>query len=147
VKSHAFVFNIASLTRDFSLEVFFMNQFAEVPGVSHWGHLIFLRKTFAEIFATLCSSPVAMTPAKIFAGYRYFRTIEVFRGQPSVFYRILLSPSSTTEAGTGSTLGRGCVELGQGYWTMGSGGGGAFTKLCIFSTILFTTSPTSADVR
>ncbi len=38
-----------SLTRDFWLQTFFMNQFPSGPYVSHWGYFKFLLK-FAEIF-------------------------------------------------------------------------------------------------
>jgi hypothetical protein len=37
-----------SLTRDFRLLVFFMDQFPQCPQVSHWGRFKFLQK-FAEI--------------------------------------------------------------------------------------------------
>jgi hypothetical protein len=39
-----------SLTRDFRLQVFFMNQCPPGPQVFHWSHFEFFRK-FAEIFA------------------------------------------------------------------------------------------------
>ncbi len=51
-----------SLTRDFRLQVFFMNQFPPGPQVFHWGCFEFFRK-FAEIFPHVCLSPVSMTPA------------------------------------------------------------------------------------
>jgi hypothetical protein len=51
-----------SLTRDFRLQVFFMNQCPPGPQVFHWGHLeLFLK--FAEIFANESLSPVSLTPA------------------------------------------------------------------------------------
>jgi len=53
---HFFSLN-GSLTRDFS---FFHKSVS--PGLSHRGYLELLRK-FAEIFATLCLSPVLLTPA------------------------------------------------------------------------------------
>jgi hypothetical protein len=46
-----------SLTRDFRLQVFFMNQCPPGPQVFHWGHNEFFRK-FAEIFANEYFSPV-----------------------------------------------------------------------------------------
>jgi len=50
-----------SLTRDFRLQVFFMNQCPPGPQVFHWSHFEFFRK-FAEIFANYCLSPVSTTP-------------------------------------------------------------------------------------
>jgi hypothetical protein len=49
-----------SLTRDFRLQVFFMNQCPLGPQVFHWSHFEFFRK-FAEIFANYCLSPVSTT--------------------------------------------------------------------------------------
>ncbi len=54
-----------SLTKDFRLQVFFLNQFPAGPWVPHWGYCEFLRK-FAEIFTTLCLSLITMTPAIIY---------------------------------------------------------------------------------
>jgi hypothetical protein len=51
-----------SLTRDFRLQVFFMNQCPPGPQVFHWGRFEFFRK-FAEIFANEYLSPVSLTPA------------------------------------------------------------------------------------
>jgi hypothetical protein len=48
-----------SLTRDFRLQVFFMNQCPPGPQVFHWSHFEFFRK-FAEIFANYCLSPVSL---------------------------------------------------------------------------------------
>ncbi len=50
-----------SLTRDFRLQVFFMNQCPPGPHVFHWSHFDFFRK-FVEIFANYCLSPVSTTP-------------------------------------------------------------------------------------
>jgi hypothetical protein len=50
-----------SLTRDFRLHVFFMNQCPPGPQVFHCSHFEFFRK-FAEILANYCLSPVSMTP-------------------------------------------------------------------------------------
>ncbi len=50
-----------SLTRNFRLQVFFMNQCPPGPQVFHWSHFEFFRK-FAEIFANYCLSPVSTTP-------------------------------------------------------------------------------------
>ncbi len=50
-----------SLTRDFRLQVFFMNQCPPGPQVFYWSHFDFFRK-FAEIFANYCLSPVSTTP-------------------------------------------------------------------------------------
>jgi hypothetical protein len=47
--SHPCLFK-GSLTRDFRLQVFFMNQCPPGPQVFHWGCLEFFRK-FAEMFA------------------------------------------------------------------------------------------------
>ncbi len=52
-----------SLTRDFRLQVFFINQCPPGLWVSHWDHFEFVRK-FAEIFANKCLSAVSTTPAK-----------------------------------------------------------------------------------
>ncbi len=52
-----------SLTRDFRLQVFFMNQCPPGPQVFHWSHFEFFRK-FAEIFANYCLSPVSTTPVR-----------------------------------------------------------------------------------
>jgi hypothetical protein len=58
-----------SLTRDFRLQVFFMNQCPPGPQVFHWGRFEFFRK-FAEIFANESLTPaincsaVSTTPAK-----------------------------------------------------------------------------------
>ncbi len=51
-----------SLTRDFRLRVFFMNQCPPGSQVFHWGRFEFFRK-FAEIFANEYMSPVSTTPA------------------------------------------------------------------------------------
>jgi len=50
-----------SLTRDFRIQVFFMNQCPPGPQVFHWSHFAFFRK-FAEIFANYFLSPVSTTP-------------------------------------------------------------------------------------
>ena len=50
-----------SLTRDFRLQVFFMNQCPPGPQVFYWSHFKFFRK-FAEIFANYCLSPLSTTP-------------------------------------------------------------------------------------
>ena len=52
-----------SLTRDFRLQVFFINQCPSGPWVSHWDHFKFFRK-FPEIFVNECLSAVSTTPAK-----------------------------------------------------------------------------------
>ncbi len=61
-----------SLTRDFRLKVFFMNQCPPGPQVFHWGRFEFFRK-FSEIFANeylisltpaINCSAVSATPAK-----------------------------------------------------------------------------------
>ena len=61
-----------SLTRDFRLQVFFMNQCPPGPQVFHWGGFVFFSQKFAEIFANEYLSPVSppinystvsMTPA------------------------------------------------------------------------------------
>ncbi len=49
-----------TMSRDFSLLVFFMNQFSPSPWVYHWGHFKFFRK-FAEIFAAQGAPPVSLT--------------------------------------------------------------------------------------
>jgi hypothetical protein len=51
-----------SLTRDFRLQVFFMNHCPTGPQVFHWGCFEFFRK-FAEIFANECLTLVSTTPA------------------------------------------------------------------------------------
>ncbi len=51
-----------SLTRDFRLQVSFMNQCPPGPQVFRWGRFEFFRK-FAEIFANEYLSPVSLTPA------------------------------------------------------------------------------------
>jgi hypothetical protein len=51
-----------SLTRDFRLQVFFMNQCPPGPQVFRWGRFEFFRK-FAEMFANEYLSPVSMTTA------------------------------------------------------------------------------------
>ncbi len=53
-----------SLTRDFQLQVFFMNQCPLGPWVLPWGRFEFFRK-FAKIFLNKCLSPVSTTPAII----------------------------------------------------------------------------------
>ena len=52
-----------SLTRDFRLQVFFINQCPPGSRVSHEDHFEFFRK-FAEIFPNECLSAVSTTPAK-----------------------------------------------------------------------------------
>jgi hypothetical protein len=52
-----------SLTRDFRLQVFFINQCPPGLWVSNWDRLEFFRK-FAEIIANECLSAVSTTPAK-----------------------------------------------------------------------------------
>jgi hypothetical protein len=52
-----------SLTRDFRLQVFFMNQCPPGPQVFHWGCFEIFRK-FAEIFTKEYLTPVSTTPAK-----------------------------------------------------------------------------------
>jgi hypothetical protein len=56
-----------SLTRDFGLQVFFMNHCPPGPQVFHGGRFEFFRK-FAEIFDIECSSPVNDTGDKLFTG-------------------------------------------------------------------------------
>jgi hypothetical protein len=51
-----------SLTRDFRLQVFFMNHCPPGPQVLYWGHFEFFRK-FTEIFANEYLLPVPTTPA------------------------------------------------------------------------------------
>jgi hypothetical protein len=51
-----------SLTRDFRLQVFFMNQCPPGPRVFSWGRFDFFRK-FAEIFAKEWLLPVSTMPA------------------------------------------------------------------------------------
>jgi hypothetical protein len=51
-----------SLTRDFRLPFFFMNQCLPGHQVFHWGCFEFFRK-FEEIFANEYLSPVSLTPA------------------------------------------------------------------------------------
>ncbi len=51
-----------SLTRDFRLQVFFINQCPPGLWVSHWDHFKFFRK-FVEIFVNECLSAVSTTPA------------------------------------------------------------------------------------
>ncbi len=50
------------LTRDFQLQVIFVNHFPLCFLVSHWDHFKVIHK-FKEILATLCLSPVSTTPA------------------------------------------------------------------------------------
>jgi hypothetical protein len=50
-----------TVSRDFLLLVFFMNQFAPSSRVFHLDRLEFFRK-FAEIFASQGAPPVSMTP-------------------------------------------------------------------------------------
>jgi hypothetical protein len=50
-----------TVSRDFLLLVFFMNQFPPSPIVSHQDRFEFFRK-FAEIFASKGAPPVSMTP-------------------------------------------------------------------------------------
>ena len=52
-----------TVSRDFLLLVFFMNQFPPRSRVFHLDHFEFFRK-FAEIFANECLSAVTTTPAK-----------------------------------------------------------------------------------
>ncbi len=57
-----------TVSRDFRLLVFFMNQFPPSPWVYHYGRFEIFRK-FAEIFAAQGLPPVSLTPvanAKIF---------------------------------------------------------------------------------
>ena len=54
------------MSRDFSLLVFFINQFPPSPRVSHEDRFKFFRK-FAEIFASQGAPPVSTTPAANFA--------------------------------------------------------------------------------
>jgi hypothetical protein len=55
-----------TVSRDFLLLVFFMNQFPPSPRVSHLDRFEFFLK-FAEIFASQGAPPVSMTPAANFA--------------------------------------------------------------------------------
>jgi hypothetical protein len=50
-----------TVSRDFLLLVFFMNQFPPSPRVSHLDRFEFFRK-FAEIFASKSAPPVSTTP-------------------------------------------------------------------------------------
>ena len=52
-----------TVSRDFRLLVFFMNQFPPIPGEYHEGRFEFFQK-FAEIFANECLSAVSTTLAK-----------------------------------------------------------------------------------
>ncbi len=52
-----------TVSQDFRLLVFFMNQFSPSIWVYHYGHFDFFRK-FAEIFAALGAPPVSMTPVE-----------------------------------------------------------------------------------
>jgi hypothetical protein len=60
-----------TVSRDFLLLVFFMNQFPPSPRVFHLDRFEFFRK-FAEIFASQGAPPVSATPvanfSTIFAG-------------------------------------------------------------------------------
>jgi hypothetical protein len=57
-----------TVSRDFLLLVFFMNQFSPSPRVFHLDRFEFFRK-FAEIYASQGAPPVSTTPAaKIAAG-------------------------------------------------------------------------------
>ncbi len=53
-----------TVSRDFLLLVFFMNQFLPHPRVCHLDHFEFFRK-FAEIFASQGAPPVSTTPVEI----------------------------------------------------------------------------------
>ena len=50
-----------TVSRDFLLQVFFMNQFPPSPRVSHYDRFKFFRK-FAAIFASKGAPPVSTTP-------------------------------------------------------------------------------------
>ncbi len=50
-----------TVSRDFLLLVFFMNQFPPIPRVLHLDRFEFFRK-FAEIFASQGAPPVSTTP-------------------------------------------------------------------------------------
>ncbi len=56
-----------SISRDFSLLVFFMNQFPPKPRVSHLDRFEFFEK-FAEIFASQYETPVSTTPEQFATG-------------------------------------------------------------------------------
>jgi hypothetical protein len=62
IREFSFSFKV-SLTRDFWLQVFFINQCPPGLWVSRWDHFKFFQK-FAEIFANECLSAVSMTPTK-----------------------------------------------------------------------------------
>jgi hypothetical protein len=54
-----------TVSRDFFLLVFFMNQFPPSPRVFHLDRFKFFQK-FAEIFASQGAPPVSTTPVKFF---------------------------------------------------------------------------------
>ncbi len=60
---HRFATLKGSLTRDFRLQVFCINQCTPGLWVSHWDHFKFFRK-FVEIFVKEYLSAVSTTPAK-----------------------------------------------------------------------------------
>jgi hypothetical protein len=60
-----FLLGLKSLTRDFRLQLFFMNRFPSVPYVPRWGHFEFLQK-IAELLATSFLSSVSRcSPASL----------------------------------------------------------------------------------
>jgi hypothetical protein len=61
-----------TVSRDFLLQVFFMNQFPPYPRVFHLDRFEFFRK-FAEIFASQGAPPVSATPAANF--YTIFASV------------------------------------------------------------------------
>ncbi len=65
-RSESIAFLNGSLTGDFRLQVFFMNQCPLVPSIFYWGRFTFCRK-FAEIFVNQCLSQLSATVAISFS--------------------------------------------------------------------------------
>jgi hypothetical protein len=89
-------FTGASLTRDFRLQVFFINQ---CPWAPYWGLFEFFRK-LAEIFANECLSSVSTTPA-INLGKRTpwrWEAVKDRRKLKKTKWRYLRPPKSDTAA-------------------------------------------------
>jgi hypothetical protein len=100
-----------SLTRDFRLQVFFINHGPPGPQVFHWGRFEFFRK-FAEIFANEYLSPVSLTPAKNWAWVSTVNSGLVSTVNLGLVSTVNLGLVSTVNLGLVSTVNSGLV-IGQ----------------------------------
>jgi hypothetical protein len=97
-----------TVSRDFLLLVFFMNQFPPSPRVFHLDRFEFFRK-FAEIFVSQGAPPVSMTPVANFPPFSLALLIPA-ANLPTV------STTPVAINNTGGKFATGVVDTGGKYW-------------------------------